>query len=92
MPESPKRTKKPTAPPAGDSPLIVTYDEHQYKIPRADDWPSDALEHFFDGNLPRAAKLILGEDVYAKFNARHPRVGDLGKFLEKAAEASNAGN
>lgn len=81
-----------TAPKATDSPVVVSYKGAQYKVPPADDWPSDALEMMFTGNLPGAMRLICGEDVYVKFNKKHPRLGDLKEFMEKMGEQAGSGN
>lgn len=92
MPESTARTRKTTAPEATDSPIIISFEGHQYKIPPADDWDSDALELMFEGNLPKAMKMICGEKVYQTFHDRHPSLGDLKKFMTQMGEQAGAGN
>ena len=81
-----------TAPKATDSPVVITYEGAQYKVPPSDLWPSDALELMFEGNLPGAMKMICGEATYARFNKKHPTLGDLKKFMEQMGEQAGAGN
>ena len=59
-----------TAPKATDSPVIVQYGGADYKVPPSDSWPSDALEVLFEGNAPKAARLILGESWMQDYVAR----------------------
>lgn len=85
-------TPAPKGPHATDRPVVVQFDGHPYKVPPADAWPSKALEMMFDGNLPGAMRLIVGDKVYTEFDSRHPTIGDLKRFMEAMGEQAGSGN
>lgn len=92
MPESRSRTTKSTSPDAGDSPVIVQFKEHEYKVPQGDDWPTEVVFAVIEGDIRRGALYCLGEKDFDAFMKRHPKWGDMKAFMKLVSDRAGLGN
>jgi hypothetical protein len=61
----------------GDPPNVFT-------IPHEADWPDTVGEPFEEGNLPKAFRILLGEQQWADIH-RHPDCPELGDWIDLEA-------
>lgn len=68
-----------------------TYEEHEYTID-PDALTLDVAEHAEGGRVATATRLMLGDEQYAAYKERHPKLLDLDPFYRAAMDAISAGN
>lgn len=71
---------------------VVHYDGETYDIPGAEDWPVEALLAYEDGRMGNLVRSLLGEDGWARFTAKAPKVRDISALFEQIDAAVKSGN
>ncbi|WP_158885081.1 hypothetical protein [Amycolatopsis anabasis] len=82
-------TGQPTAKGAG---LAVMWRGKRFTLPRAEDFPLEALEAEEEGKHLTALKLILGVDQYATWRSLASKAGDADEFSETVMRELGRGN
>ncbi|AXH50478.1 tail assembly chaperone [Gordonia phage Ruthy] len=73
----------------GADTITVEYEGHRYTVPASvEDWSIDTLEAAENGAPTGVLRGVLGDDQYAVFKTRHPKVRNLKEMSQKVANVS----
>lgn len=71
---------------AQGKPIVLPFGGDDYTIPTGEDWDIEVLEAAEAGQIVTATKTLLGPEQWAKFRAKHTKVGAIREFFEAAGE------